>query len=126
MGFWTFSFCMSIAIPISMIAMGHHLYKHCPSRKNGIGYLTSTSNRNDNTWKFANEYFGKLWYFWGRVLLIPSAVLMLFTIGKEIEPVGICMAAIVVIQLVFMIACIFPTERALKKTFDKYGLYKKH
>ena len=72
MGFWIFSFCFSIAIPILMIAMGHQLFKHCPSRENGIGYLTSTSNRNDNTWKFANEYFGKLWYVWGRVLLIDK------------------------------------------------------
>ena len=50
-----------------------------------------------------------------------SVIPMLFVLGKDKDTVGNLGAAISMLQLVFLIAPIFPTERALKKTFDKKG-----
>ena len=44
-----------------------------------------------------------------------------FFIGKEIAAVGIAGLIISMIQLVFLILPVIPTEIALKKNFDKDG-----
>lgn len=54
------------------------------------------------------------------MLPITVAVMLLF-IGKSIDDIGIAGGIICMIQLVFLIGSIFPTERALKKNFDEDG-----
>lgn len=47
--------------------------------------------------------------------------LMLFVIGKGEDIVATVGSIVMVIDLIILIAPIFPTEKALKKTFDKDG-----
>jgi len=46
---------------------------------------------------------------------------MLFVFGSDVDTVGTVGGIIVMIQLIPMVAAIFPTERALKKNFDEFG-----
>ena len=51
-----------LIIPIVMIIGGRMMWKHCPKHINGIvGYRTTRSMKNMDTWKFAHDYCGKLW-----------------------------------------------------------------
>ena len=77
--------------------------------------------KNQDTWKFAHEYCGKLWYKWGMIMLILTIIVMLFLLGKSVDTIGYWGGAVCMIQLVPLIGAIFPTESALRRTFDKNG-----
>ncbi|MBE6023390.1 MAG: SdpI family protein [Cellulosilyticum sp.] len=62
MSFWIFMLLMTLLIPISMIGFGYYFSKKAPKEINNVlGYRTSRSMKNKETWQFAHNYFGKLW-----------------------------------------------------------------
>lgn len=122
MGFWIFMLIMDLLIPFIMIGFGRYFLKSAPKEINVLfGYRTAMSMKNKDTWVFAHHYCGKIWYVCGVILLPLSIFPMLFVIGKSDDLVGTLGGIICIIQLVFLVGSIFPTEKALKKTFDKDG-----
>ena len=122
MGFWIFMLVMNLLIPIMMIGFGKYFMKSAPGSINIVfGYRTSMSMKNQDTWKFAHEYCGKLWCKWGKIMLIITVIVMLFLLGKSEDTIGNWGAAICIVQLIPLIGTIFPTENALRRTFDKDG-----
>ncbi len=122
MGFWWFMFACDLLIPATMIMAGRMMWKHCPRDINGmVGYRTSRSMKNADTWKFANEYCGKLWWKLGWILTIPSIAVQLFSYGKSTETVGIVGGILCTVQTVILVIAIFPTELALKRSFTETG-----
>lgn len=122
MGFWIAMFICNLLVPLLMIVFGRIMYKHAPKSINGIyGYRTSMSMKNEDTWKFAHDYCGKLWYKVGLIMLIPSVLVQLPFVKRSTDTIGIMTVVLETVQICVMIASIFPTERALRKTFDKYG-----
>lgn len=122
MGFWIFMFIMNLLLPITMIGFGKYFIKSAPKEINStFGYRTSMSMKNKDTWKFAHEYCGKLWYKLGWITLIVSLLPLLFVLGKDTETVGTVGGTICMLQLIPLIGSIFPTEKALKKNFDRHG-----
>lgn len=121
-GFWIFMMCMELLIPVSMIGFGRCFCRQAPGEINSwFGYRTSRSMKNRETWEFAHDYFGRLWYRLGLVLLPVSVLAMLPVLGKSIDFVGWYGTAVCMIQIVVMLAPIFYTESALKQTFDENG-----
>ncbi len=121
MGFWIFMIIMLLLIPIIMICFGKYFIKSAPKKINIVfGYRSSMSMKNNETWKFAHNHCGKLWYNLGRFLLL-SVPLMFFVLGKSEDTIGYFGLIIVTIQTVFLVGSFFPTERALKKKFDENG-----
>ncbi|MBE6050474.1 MAG: SdpI family protein [Clostridium sp.] len=56
----------TLIVPITLLIVGSCFVKHIPKNINGIvGYRTSRSMKNKDTWKFAHEYCGKLWVKFG-------------------------------------------------------------
>jgi hypothetical protein len=122
MGFWIFMMVMDLLIPLIMIVFGKYFMKNVPKEINNFfGYRTSMSMKNKETWEFAHHYCGKLWLAIGFIMLVPSAIAMLFTIGKSESVIGTFGGILCGIQLVFLIGSIFPTEIALKNNFDEHG-----
>ena len=122
MGFWIFMMIMDLLLPLTMIGFGRYFLKQAPGAINWVfGYRTEMSMKNKDTWEFAHNYIGKLWYRIGLILVPLSVIPMLFVLGKGEDPVGYLGSAICMLQMMFLIVPIFPTERALKKTFDKKG-----
>lgn len=122
MGFWIFMFACNLLIPVLMIIIGRIMWKNPPKKINGVmGYRTSMSMKNMDTWKFAHEHSGKLWWKLGWIMLVPTVLVQLPFIGKSEDSVGTLGVIICTVQCIVLIAAIFPTERALKKTFDKDG-----
>ena len=122
MGFWIFMLAMNLLFPLIMIVMGRYFMKKSPKEINYIfGYRTNMSMKNKDTWDFAHKYFGKHWFRLGWLLIPISVIPMLFVIGKGEDIIGTVGMVVMVIDLILLIAPIFPTERALKKIFDKDG-----
>lgn len=122
---WWFIFACDLLIPIIMLVFGIIMYKHAPKNINYIfGYRTSRSMKNDDTWKFAHEYCGRLWYRLGLIMLIPTVIVHIPFYNSNEDTIGIVATVVMTIQLIVLIISIFPTEKALKKTFNDDGTRK--
>lgn len=122
MWFWWFMFVCNILIPLLLIGTGRAMWKHCPSKINRmIGYRTRRSMKNMDTWKFAHEYCGRLWWKIGWVLLPLSVIIQLPFFHSTENSIGIVGGIICTIQCIILIISIFPTEHALKTTFSEDG-----
>ena len=122
MWFWWFMFFCNLLIPVLMIVSGRMMWKHCPKKINGVlGYRTARSMKNMDTWKFAHDYCGRLWWKAGWIQLIPSILVQIPFYRSSDNIIGIVGTVICTVQCVILIASIFPTERALKKKFSEDG-----
>ena len=122
MGFWIAMFVCNLLVPLLMVVFGRIMYKHAPKSINGIyGYRTSMSMKNEDTWKFAHDYCGKLWYKLGLIMLLLSVLVQLPFMKSSTDTVGNVTLVLEFVQICVMICSIVPTELALRKTFDKYG-----
>ena len=64
MGFWIFMLIMVLLIPLTMLFFGWLLFRRTPKEINYVyGYRTKGSMMNEETWRFANQYFGKYGIF---------------------------------------------------------------
>jgi uncharacterized membrane protein len=125
MGLWIFIMLMNLITPLIMVGSGKLFSKSQPKTINwAFGYRTSMSMKNEETWRFAHEYCGKVWQKAGLVLLISTVIIMfllLLILGYESEIVGIYGTIIMCSQIVILLLTIIPTEKALRKEFDKDG-----
>lgn len=121
-GFWVFMLVMDLLVPATMIFFGRYFEKKPPKEINAaFGYRTTMSMKNKETWNFAHSYVGKLWNKGGCAILVLSVIAMLLVAGKDIDTVSKAGMAVCIVQTVIMVLTIIPTERALKKHFDKNG-----
>ena len=113
---------MDMTLPIIMIGFGKYFSKYAPGKINrAFGYRTNMSMKNNDTWVFAHNYVGKIWFSSGRILLILSVLAMIPFAGKATNTVALVALIITAVQIIIMIATIFITEKALKTRFDKDG-----
>ena len=80
--------------------------------------------KNQETWRFAHQYSGKIWLSSGLALLPISIVAILFVYGKSVDITGIAGLIIVIAQIIVMICAIPLTEAALKRNFDELGRHR--
>ena len=110
----------SLLVPVIVIITGRMMWKHCPKHINGlIGYRTTLSMRNIDTWKFANEYCGRLWYRIGILMLIFSIIICLLFFKASYNTAFMASLILIAIQCIILVATIFPTENALKREFPE-------
>lgn len=122
MGFWVFMLCMVLLIPGLLALFGWFLWRHTPKTIQWVyGYRTARSMKNEFTWRFANQYAGRLMCRGGLVMLPLSALAMLPVLGRDTDAVSLAGGAVAVVQLVVLLAVIPATERALRRRFDADG-----
>lgn len=122
MWFWWFLFICNLIVPVIMLIAGRMMWKHCPQKINSVyGYRTRRSMKNMDTWKFAHNYCGRLWYKIGCIMLLLTVVVQISFFRSGEEVIGTVGLVLCTIQIVVLIASIFPTEAALKKTFHEDG-----
>lgn len=120
MWFWWFMLACDLLIPVMMIVFGNMMWKHPPKSINAvIGYRTSRSMQNMDTWKFAHHYFGRLWWKTGWVMLLSSFLLHIPFFHSTDNAVGKLGGILCTVQCFVMLVPIFFTERALKKKFHR-------
>jgi len=122
MGFWIFMLIMVLLIPLTMIFFGWLLFRKTPKEINYVyGYRTKRSMMNEETWRFANQYFGKVWYLCGLISAPLSVIAIAIVFGKGPGTVGMVGGIITMLQMLPLIGAIVPTESELKKNFDENG-----
>ncbi len=125
MYFWVFLLISILTIPLSMILFGIIFTNKTPSKVNYLyGYRTKRSMINQNTWRFAHQYIGKLWHYLGLGNLILTSIIIFLIKDKTDHELESLSLVIVGIQLIVIIFPIILTEKALKRTFDDKGNYK--
>ena len=122
MWFWWFMLCCDVLIPVLMIIAGRMMWKRPPKTINGtVGYRSNRSMMNMDTWNFAHDYCGRLWWKIGWIMLVPSILIHVPLYGKSDNAIGIACGLLITVQTIVLIVSIFPTERALKRTFTDSG-----
>lgn len=122
MGFFIAMFICNISIPLVMIVAGYLMYKKPPKDINGfVGYRSTMSRKNKDTWFFAQEYCGRLWIKAGSAMLIPSIIVQLPFAESGDDAVGTITCILQPIEMAVMLITIIFAEKALRRTFDKNG-----
>lgn len=125
MEFWLFMFLCNLFVPATLILSGKLMQKYCPKKINSIvGYRTKRSMKNMDTWKFAHDYCGHLWWNIGWVMMVLSMLIQLPFLHQTDDTVGIIGGIICTVQCIILVLSILPTELALKKTFNEDGTRK--
>ena len=113
----------NLLIPIIVLIIGRIMWKHYPKNINGlVGYRTTRSMKNKDTWKFANEYCGRLWYKLGLIMLVFSMLIFMLFYRADDNTISMVSLILMVVQCIILIATIFSTESVLKKTFFEDGV----
>ena len=121
-GFWLFMLVMALLIPLTMMFFGNRFLYNAPSNINSaFGYRTTMSMKNNDTWKYAHYYLGKIWRICGLILLPLSVIPLIFVFGRDVDLVGTVGGIIVGLQLIPMFVSIISVEQGLKRNFDKNG-----
>ena len=125
MWLWWFWLICDLFIPLVMIVVGRMTWKHCPKNINSlIGYRTTRSMKNMDTWKFAHEYCGKLWWKLGWLIMILTALMYIPLYQSNDNIIEIAGVVLMTIQCTVLIISIYPTEKALKEHFTDDGTRK--
>ena len=125
MWLWWFWLICDLFIPLVMIVVGRMTWKHCPKNINSlIGYRTTRSMKNMDTWKFAHEYCGKLWWKLGWLIMILTVLMYIPLYQSNDNIIGIAGVVLITIQCTVLIISIYPTEKALKEHFNDDGTRK--
>ena len=122
MGFRIFMLIVVLLIPLTMLLFGWLFFRRTPKKINYVfGYRTKRSMRNKETWKFANQYFGKVWYLCGLLSAPLSVIAMAIVFEKGTETMSTVGFIITMIQTIPFVGAMISTEIALKKNFDENG-----
>lgn len=122
MWFWWFMYACDLIIPIVMMIAGRLMWKNCPKKINPIyGYRTALSMKNMDTWRFAHEYCGRIWWIWGIAMLVVSAIIPIPLFHSGENAVALVGTVVLGAQLVALILSALRTESALRKTFFDDG-----
>lgn len=110
----------SLLVPLSMIVLGKRWSKTPPAKINSFsGYRTTMSKLNQDTWNYAHEYWGRMNFALGVLLLILTIIFL--TVIKGRSDFENLVTYLVFIQMAIMALTIIPTEVKLKKLFTKTG-----
>ena len=123
MGFWIYMFICNTIIPAMMVIFGRVMWKHPPKKINGVyGYRTKRSMKNMDTWNFAHEYCGKLWWRTGWIMLIFSVIIQLPFLKSGEDTIGVLGMILCIVQCAVLVLSIIPTQKALQRNFDDNGI----
>lgn len=121
MGTTIFIFVFNLLIPVAILVLGL-IFRNVTTKINYIyGYRTVRSMKNQDTWDYANKYFGLISIRMGIVFSIIGLIISFLTFHKSDLVQGVTMIIWLTAQTIAIIATIPPVEKALKNTFDEQG-----
>ncbi|MDE7295264.1 MAG: SdpI family protein [Oscillospiraceae bacterium] len=117
-----YSFFFGCSLPLLMLFLGIIFEKNPPEEVGGIGYNTSFSRLNNDTWKTAQLIMSRLWKKLGILMLAVSLVLLLIlSFIFSGDSLLLAMTGMIMLQVIAMLGSIFLIERELRKIFDDEG-----
>lgn len=123
---WDPIFIYDSIVPLfMMIILGYFLWRHHPKQISVfVGYRTSYSTKNLDTWNFAHEYCGRLLWKIGWILELAAFIVNLHIYGSFDSFIMMIRKILPYIQFAMFILVIILTEMMLRKTFTKDGARK--
>ena len=123
MRYWIFMTGCNVLIPIVMIIGGYMMRKHPPRRINGcVGYRTRRSRKSKETWAYAHELAGRIWWKLGWIMVLPSVIAMAAVIHGNKDQMDKMTLILDGIQVLILLGSIFFVEKGLKDNFDEDGI----
>jgi len=109
-------------LPFMVIIFGRIFMYKAPKRINwAYGYRTDRSMKNEQTWAFAHQTIGKVWFYGGMVLELVIFITIVVFYELEVIFNDTIVTVFMLLPLLFMFITISYTEQRLKKTFDDKG-----
>ena len=122
MWFWWFILLCDLLVPVIMFIGGIIMIKNCPKHINAfLGYRTTRSMKNTDTWKFAHGYCGRIWRKVGLISFVITILIHLPFYYSNEDTIGVLSLVVIFFQIISLIVPIFSTEKALKRTFNEDG-----
>ena len=102
-------------IPMLILLVGYFMYKYPPKKINWfIGYRTRKSMKNEEDWKCANQYCGRIWIITALIMFVLTLILFVMFYLNIIGYTENTLAILVLIQVAIIILPIFLVENKLK------------
>ncbi len=109
-------------LPVCMIIFGIVFMKHPPAKTNNIySYNTRMAMQNDETWRFAHFYSGRLILIFGIFSAVVTVIIMIYVVmhmPNKISDIGTALSLAQILPLLIVMPL---TESALKRRFDSDG-----
>lgn len=122
---WLFMLLSNLLVPVTMLIAGWIMRKHCPKEINAIlGYRTKMSMINKDTWEFAHDHCGRLWFRIGLVTVLLTIIAQLPFLNSSKDAVCNAGLVVAVVNMIVLFVSVIPTHLALKKTFNEDGTRK--
>ena len=123
MEFWIMMLLAILFVPIIMIICGiSFINGGVPKKINYfVGYRTTMSMKNKDTWEFAHKCCGKVWWRVGLILIPLSIIPMLFIQGNDVDTIGGVCGSVCCVQVIILIGTVIFVEAILKRNFDENG-----
>lgn len=114
---------VNMLLPLTMLAIGLIIWRTCPEYCSLFAYHTTWAEKTEETWKFAQENFGRICTI---VFAVTSALTLIAglipVIARLDESWGTIITGLVsFVDLIPLFVIIFIVEGKLKKNFDKNG-----
>lgn len=123
MAVWIVMFVTNLLVPVILIGFGSLLKNSAPGQINSLfGYRTARSMKNQDTWEFANTYWGKLAWKFGLWMLLGTIAAMIAVFFAGENTVTFVSMIILILQVILILLTIPIVEQALKKEFDERGI----
>lgn len=122
MATWGILFAVVLMVPGLMILFGWLIYKNPPEQINSVyGYRTALSMKNNDTWRFANMYFGRISIKLNATVMVIAALIMLVLLPCDKDTIATWGTVLTISETAVIIITIPFTESALKRKFDRDG-----
>ncbi len=117
-----YSFFFGCSLPLLMLFIGIVFGKNPSEEIGGIGYNSSFSRLNDDTWKTAQLIMSRIWKKMG-IIMLPISLLLLLILSFIFsgDSLLLAMTGVIMLQVIAMLVSIFLIERELRKIFDDEG-----
>ena len=106
----------AFCLPAIMFIGGLMTYSVRNKKGSILGFKTGASERNAETWQFANRYCGMKMMKWSVPVLLISALVMFI-----VQPSAFIAELMVFLQVIPFFVIMLSTEHTLNKQFDYYG-----
>ncbi len=119
-------YLLMLAVPVCAVVLGFMCWR-CPPKGPtwAYGYRSRRARASTESWLFAQNLAGQIWYFLGLVMLIGSFLVVRKLSMENIESAFATASILIVVQLVLVCLCQLPTEYLLLRRFDRFGRVKK-
>ncbi len=117
-----FIYLLLLAVPVCAVVLGFMCWR-CPPKGPtwAYGYRSRRARASTESWLFAQNMAGQIWYFLGLVMLVGSFVVMRKLNMEKLEEAFYRASVVVIVQLVLICLCQLPTEYLLLQRFDRFG-----